>query len=279
MISLFLILVLVYVAQASQLFKGRPSIFRRSLSGKWKALEPVVLPGIGRSLYWGMLLPPLRGLLVSAEACNGNLDKRSIEQRLQEYESATQWTRPLADFLFFFLVVFVPVVFIVLPVSQTWRILLCELVLLQVSAAIVFYSAHSRLYPDRRDERFGHTLTVLLSPIAALRVDDVLLRTVLTEYHPVAVARVLLGEEEALHFVSRYLWIERHGQDTRDIDGLSLLESFVQREFGQKTFIAQRKSPDAISFCPICGAEYRSVVSQCSSCGTPVLIFDEPRGE
>ena len=78
------------------------------------------------------------------------------------------------------------------------------------AAAVLFHRAHRALYPQAGDERFTHTLTILLAPMATMRAHDTLSRPLLAAFHPLALAKVFLPTNDFHDFARHVLLDLRH---------------------------------------------------------------------
>ena len=150
--------------------------------------------------------------------------------------------------------------------------------------------AHRGLYPEATEERFRMAFMMVLSPAAAIRAVDPLQRPLLEEFHPVAVAAVLL-EAPAFAAFAAPAW--------RDLRSPRLPECPVEGEaarqnerwFREQVLEAFRttiksagldsdaweKAPESTDpshsqYCARCLSQFTQTASVCRECGGRALI-------
>jgi hypothetical protein len=167
---------------------------------------------------------------------------------------------------------------------STWPWLLGLLVAQMGMIAWLFRRAHRALFPDEKEARWTATLTIVLSPLVAIRANDIALRELFSLYHPLAVAQTLCSEKYFREMASRTLR-ELHfplpsavapgtpAHDAEDWNRAALLRS-VERFVADcgtppKELLGPpaRESPLCLSFCPRCCNQYRFADGTCPDCG------------
>src|SRR5262249_37546141 len=113
------------------------------------------------------------------------MSARSAARRLQMFSGRARWLRVLVNLQFAFLFLAAPLLFAWTGTGILWRALLF---LLGLSAliALEFWGAHRKLYPEAGSTRLKAVVTIVLSPVAAIRACDVLARDLLIGCHPLA---------------------------------------------------------------------------------------------
>jgi len=256
----------------------------------WKSdstLEPVRLGrllGSLRRLDAPALEPALRTAIATA------FDTKRIRARLAAAESAVRHVRTASTAL-------AALLFLVAPAAITrfgWLPPLFWLVpgMFALTGTIAWMAlrAHRDLYPDAGDERFRLALMLALSPAAAIRAVDPVQRPLLEEFHPLAVASVLLEGADFTEFAAP-TW--------RDLRFPRLPECPVEtvpaRETEQwfrnaviteagKTVRAVGQDPDAWErppaksdpshalYCPRCQSQFTKAATACRECGGRALL-------
>lgn len=166
--------------------------------------------------------------------------------------------------------------------AQCWWAVVPLLLLISVPTAITFRRAHTRLYPELREERGNHFLLVLLSPANAIRAGDLLSKPLLETFHPLAVARVLAPAESFSRLASASLRRLRHPRRTLAPElvewqqrELTLVESLLRREgVDVERLLAPpaASDPGISSCCPRCLAQFRVASGDCTDCGEVALM-------
>ena len=217
------------------------------------------------------------------EILRDSLDTSALKLRLAEFAKFSRPIRWLANGLFAYLFGVIPVAVWTLGLALSWPALLAALLALTVSIAILFRRAHRELYPGEADERFTHFLIVLLSPVSAIRVQDLLSRPLLVRFHPLAIAFAVCPREEFLQLAER-LW--RHlSFGTPPADACSeaelalrhsraalgrAVEAFLKECGVQASDLAKPPAPadeTCRAYCPNCLAQFTSETAICSDCG------------
>ncbi len=212
------------------------------------------------------------------------LDVRAIEARVAAFGPATADLRGACTWELVLVFVLTPVAGIVYGLVHVWLPLLASLVLAQAFIVWAFVRAHKALFADEHSGRRGQAILMSLSPPVAMRALDALSRDLLVEFHPLAVARVMLGEEEFRTFAARVLRDAHHplplGREGTDADVAAAAESWRRRSvaalerFVRKQGVPDelwsapptREGDDCVSWCPRCLQQFTVPPGACARC-------------
>lgn len=237
--------------------------------------------------------PPGRAAAI-AEFCRASLDLARIEARRKEFHARAKPLRLLANTLLVYVFIGIPAAVTSIGLKPSWLWLLLGLLSLTTTAAVLFGRAHRVLYPEAKDERFTHTLTILLAPTSAMRAVDALARPLLEEFHPLAPAKALLPADEFRQFARR-LWLDllnpAHPQTPGDDPVVRETEQHSRRTWREAVGeFLRRSGVDVIEFeqppapndetccayCPRCLAQFTAAAETCADCGGLALVAFEP---
>ncbi|MSU59315.1 MAG: hypothetical protein EXS35_14290 [Pedosphaera sp.] len=225
-----------------------------------------------------------------AELLRDTLDAKTVERRWQEALPPAKPVRLLSNVLFVYLVAFAPVLIWQFGLRATWLNLLLGLLALTATTAFFFRRAHFQLFPKAGDERFTHTLTILLAPVTATRAHDALLRPLFESFHPLAPAKVLLAEKDFREFARRVLLDLRHPalpvcpDEKPEVKATELHGRNALRAAAEKFLKQAGLEPDSLcrapapldescrAYCPRCEAQFTSADGQCADCGGLALV-------
>lgn len=235
-------------------------------------------------------LKPEQRAAAIADLCRASLDPATVERRIQDFTRCARTVRVLANAVVAYVFAVVPAVIWNIGFKLSWLWLLLGLLALTCSTALCFLRAHRGLYPEAEDERFTHTMTILLAPTSAMRAADALARPLLETFHPLAPARVLLSPAE-FHAFARRLWrdllnpalprtpgddpamtaIEQHSRRAwrETVAGLLQASGVKVDEF---TPPPPPNDPACRSYCPRCLAQFTSNEGTCADCGGLALV-------
>jgi len=220
-------------------------------------------------------------------------DTKAIEQRWKEHRRRTRVIQWLVNALFLYVFAAVPFLIHYAGLKRTWMGLLVGLLALTSSTAFLFRRAHKASHPDAKDERFTHFLTILLSPATAIRTHDILSRTLLEVFHPLAIARVFCPREAFQRFaatVVREIHFPPLPLAPAADAGAEAVERFSRAALQKSVevfLIRNGIHPDELlrpparadetcqSYCPRCGQQFTTASGKCSDCGGRELVkFD-----
>lgn len=218
----------------------------------------------------------------------GQFDTAEAVRRLEEGRRVTRGLRRAGSLLFFYLFGAVPTV----VWAWGWLPALWILVpLLTGQTAWIGWQArrgHIQLYPGATEERFRLTLTLALSPLAAIRAGDTLFRPLLEEFHPV-VAGAFWVEREELERLARRMWRDLRwprlpvcpvpeGKATEAFhrEGVRAALEDWARGLGMDPAAWERplppSDPSHTRQCPRCETQFTSQASRCAECGGRELV-------
>lgn len=203
------------------------------------------------------------------------MSARRVARRLRVFSGRSRWLRVLVNLQFAFLFLAVPMLFARAGTGILWRVILF---LLGLSAliALEFWTVHRRLYPGA-STRLKSAVTIVLSPVAAIRACDVLARDLLTGYHPVAAAGGLLPAGEFAEFAGEQLRLCRFGgqHDKWYQQTLAKLMSQAIKQTGTRPETLLRPAEryeGCVVYCPRCLAQYVKDAGRCADCGFAGLV-------
>lgn len=198
-----------------------------------------------------------------------------LDQRLENYAKSSAYLQSACFSLFFFVLLLAPVAVFFLGLYRTWFALLLYLILSCGAIVWLFVAAYRRTYPRRKRWPFQQMTTIAFSPFAAIRANDLLVAELAAEFHPVAVGRRLLPEQEFLSLAGEEL---RKAQFLhRDEFLLRFLNEFlVENGIDPESLLAAPRKEDnaSQSYCPACLTQYVVASGTCKDCNeTPLVHF------
>lgn len=234
--------------------------------------------------------PAIKQLLSEA------MDVKRIATQLEQLRSHTRSIRMLANTLFVHVFVVAPILIALIGIKSAWLGLVVVMLALTFSMATLFRRAHREFYPNAKDDRFTHTLTTALAPATSMRAHDILSRPLLESFHPLAVARVLLVEQQFRSFARNRLLDLRHpllpicpnlkpaavaAEKFFRGASLEITEAWLKQGGIEPDELCLPPKPldeACRAYCPRCEAQFTSAEHGCSDCGEIVLIeFATPK--
>ena len=201
---------------------------------------------------------------------------RGAARRVLVFTRRSRWLRILANLQLALLFFALPLSFIKFGPAVLWRVAVSLLV---ISAAISFefWMLHKRLFPRAGSARFKAGMTILLSPIAAIRASDALARDLLAAYHPVAVAAAILPSDDFRQFAGEQFRRNRFGDHPCKWyqENLGrLMEQTIRRKGIKPVELLRpaRRESGSVAYCPRCLAQYLKDRSACSDCGFEGMV-------
>ena len=251
----------------------------------WKAPTPAVAARMLAPLREIRQAKPSERQALIEQILRKSFDLVEIEQRWQQFAGLTAKLRLLANILFGYLFILAPTLIWLLGFRKTWLPLLVGLFLLTALISFRFQNAHKILFQTEEEERFTHSIILLLSPATAIRVLDVLSRPLLEAFHPLAASKVLCSERQFGVLSGNWLRAARH-VPTRETSGAHSLETETEqfwnmaRQRSLENFIEQiGLSPKqllrpptpadetCLAYCPRCLAQFTIPTGTCPDCG------------
>ena len=230
-------------------------------------------------------LPPHERGPAIERSLGETFDVEAIDRCVTEYQNRSAVSRLCGNVLFVYIFLLVPVIVANVGLAATWIPLLTLLVLGHVIALLVFVRTHKLLYGDATQQRRKQVLLMTLNPLAVIRAHDALSRDRLASFHPLAVARVLLGPTEfetaARGFVldTRFPLQPLHAGVTDVADDIDdtyhqmytrVLEQFLVEQEIDVALLTAPEPPDqedVRTYCPRCRCQFLVTDGVCESCG------------
>src|SRR5262249_11777404 len=152
-----------------------------------------------------------------------------------------------------------------------WRVILV-LVIISVAIALEFWTLVKSAYPDSNVSWLTSLVTVILSPVAAIRAEDTAARDLLSGYHPLAAAGAVLPEDEFRRCAAEQLRLCSFG-DYHDQQYQQALQKAMEQGVKQKQLnppdLLRPPEPESgcVVYCPRCLAQYTKARTECTDCG------------
>ncbi len=144
------------------------------------------------------------------EVFRASCDNAAIQSRWREFQKQVAPVRWFANFVFVYLFILAPLAIWNLGFKRCWLELLVGLLALTITTGVLFRRVHKQFYPQAEDDRFTHTLIVMLSPATTMRAHDILSRPLFEPFHPLAVALVFCSSDAFRQFARTVLLDIRH---------------------------------------------------------------------
>ena len=239
-------------------------VLRKTLGGSWR----VVSPGVGyRIVSWW---PPVTTTLILAPAqdrSSGQAARRSNRQ-----EESLRGVRRRAAVLQLLGLLSLLALVVVVPVAMRWwgglgflSSLFAVLVLSWLVTGLSFYFSNSLELTTRQRIMFA---LPRLNPFASPAAGEALLERALNGGDPLAVAKLLMEEEEFAAWVRPQAYDVAEGIDTDQ--GRELVRVVGRNEL--ITLISSRPVgiPANTPWCPRCGSEFAPTSTECPACEIPL---------
>ena len=196
------------------------------------------------------------------------------------------WLEMLCILLFVFCFIELPILlyFNLFPFFNIY-ILLAYIAILYVLVIVLSIFAERRIYQRRRRGSFA-LLSLLLSPVSAIKALSSFTRDIFAEFDYLAVAaellpqsgfKVLMGTELArisnLRDLAHNSDLEEYWQIKEECLHDLLAEVGVPLE--EILAAPQKRDVSAETYCPVCNAEYRPGFTRCGDCGVPLRAYND----
>lgn len=192
----------------------------------------------------------------------------TLKQRLELLAHCTLYLDSLCLSLLLFVFLLAPAAIYRFGLSRIWPTLLVTLLLFCSMTLVAFHRARRRLYPKSQNADLQSLFTIGLSPFAAIRAIDHLVGDVLEDFHPVAVAFVLLPEKEFLKFAEKEL--RRAKFIAHDPVSEKSIACFLSAQKFDPQLLLQPPTPEddrSRTYCPACLTQYVIEEGTCRDCG------------
>jgi hypothetical protein len=170
-----------------------------------------------------------------------------------------------------------------------WVLLFCVFLYLHTALIQSLWSAHKALCPGQEKARWKCLFLCLFSPWQSSRAMDLLGAELFSDFHPFAVGKVLLEDEERNRFFRRWLLeLKYPAVSSRDKKEANLLLTHSpEKELKSLTLWMVRiglnyqaslaspapTHPSQKSYCPRCDIQYTIERGVCHDCGRDLILF------
>jgi hypothetical protein len=198
-------------------------------------------------------------------------DTGKLASRLSEYRRYSGFLRTSTVLVFVFVFGIAPLEIRIVGLGRVWPFLAAYIAVMLALTSWGFLRAQKKMYPGQMESRWQHALTFALSPLSAIRANDVLLRDLLCAFHPLAVARVIMNEKEfqieAERELRQSIYLRRSAGAA---EGMQLaLEAFI-RDAGLNPDELLKaplpQSPNSCAYCPLCLSQFVINEGECPDC-------------
>jgi len=211
----------------------------------------------------------------------------------------TQAAKPLGSLLFLcnglfiYLFVFSPLVVLVLGLPRLLIPLAAGMLALALQIAYAYFKLHKKLYREAGEDRIGNVIKMAVCPPVAVRACDLITPDLLSDYHPLVVAHLLLTSDAYETFCQGTLRRLRYPLKTEteaEADDISIwqngaLLTLITEYIKHTTKIMDRTDvlpvpdqPENRAYCPRCLAQFTRSQGDCSDCpGIPLQPFAKMR--
>ncbi|HET6933916.1 MAG TPA: hypothetical protein VFI72_03700, partial [Candidatus Angelobacter sp.] len=188
----------------------------------------------------------------------------------------SRWLRFFVYVQFVTLFAVVPALFLRLGTRAIWLVV-SMLVCLSVCIALEFWHLHKRFYPESREARWQQALTIVLSPLSAIRAMDTVGRDLLAGFHPVTAAAVICEAPEFEAFAGEQLRQRNFGPAAKEwwtqAEQRALRSVVAKRGLkAEQLLTAPARQEGCDVYCPRCLAQYLAAREACSDCGYEGLV-------
>ncbi len=218
------------------------------------------------------------------------MDTKGIATLVESLRMRTKHVRLLANILFVHVFVVAPVLITLVGIQATWLGLVIVMFALTLSIATLFHRAHREFYPKATDDRFTYTLTTALAVATSLRAHDIVSRPLLENFHPLAVAKVLL-DETAFRSFARIIHLDLrhpalpvcpnsqpHAAATENFfrnASLEITEAWLKENGVEPDELCRAPKPldeTCRAYCPRCEEQFTTAEQPCADCGGIELV-------
>lgn len=191
-----------------------------------------------------------------------------------------------ASSLVFFLLLFftVPVLVSIYGLEPVIIPTALMMVTFAVYISVLFFLVHRSLYPELREERFGHLAKMIFCPPGAIRAADVVAANLVASYDPVVVAS-LFHSPDTDEFIGSYArdlkfpinddLTEPHSAKIAQWYRTQLLDrvlEHLQKTGHRGVFLGPKIGEEIGSYCPRCLGRFQVNSGECVDCPGVSLI-------
>lgn len=212
-------------------------------------------------------------------------DIEAVARRRAECEEAVSMLRPTSLVLATLLFLIAPSITSVWGILRVWPLLLSMVFGNSLLVAFLFWKAHQRIYPSFVASRITTSVTLFLSPPAAIRAEDLISKDAFCAWHPLAIASTLCNRATASKLAEQVLretlFTGRLGAVPATCDHwhsvtLCHLDRAISRLGLKKSKLLRapvRQSARCTHYCPRCLSQYTGNFELCSDCFVGLSSF------
>lgn len=219
------------------------------------------------------------------------LSDRRVHRRVQWFLRTSKGLRILTSLLFALLFGAVPAVYFSGLFPRLWVGLLALYLLLVSSILVRFTRLHRRIWPERVRDRRIKSVLISLAPSYSMRTASLLSQDLVSDSHPLALARALLPRAEFVAEAQRVFRkavyfppSQARGGDRNPQEVLDFFRSRVLSEIEcrleawslstEEVLATPEARLSAQAYCPRCTTQYDVVEATCEDChGIEVVPF------
>jgi hypothetical protein len=209
---------------------------------------------------------------------------RKESERLRNATSLLAWASNLYVLLLF---VGLPILIQLEHAERALFMALPVMLSIHLMTLIVLVVAHRKLFPGRRGELLEQLVSCAIYPPGLLCALKNIQRQILDRFHPATVAAMHLPKEALERFLRSELGrvelaMSRDRGNSESV-GLAALERDALIELvnacgeSHEALLAPRAGEDplALTYCPVCLADYRVAEGTCGDCGVALVRYGE----
>jgi hypothetical protein len=218
-------------------------------------------------------------------AVSSAMDTEEISKSVKDYLSRTAPLRFMGNLLFLYIFFLAPPALLLSTLGRSWLTFAMGLLTALAMTLVEYYKVHKSLYPQDLKDRWSHLAMMVLSPPIAIRARDLLSRSLLDAFHPLAAAHVLLPKEAFFDFARRVTLDLRFpiapACPTEEIGPQETERWFRNRMWAAAEKLLRQadvspedllKPPvltgeDSRSYCPRCRCQFSVTAGACTDCG------------
>lgn len=217
-----------------------------------------------------------------------SFNNRFLVKKLFIINKVRDEIRPYCIFLWFFLLIYVPIMIHYFGIVNVWLILVVFTYGITITITIKYRILHKKLYKENRYERLVTAIRMLLCPPSAIRACDCLTKTYLEIFNPVNIASIVLKKAEFNVFAKNYLkdfYYPIHNYAENEIEfqvfltdklfSKKCIEEFLINhgaEASQFLPTVGISENGAINYCPRCHCQFNVLHKNCPDCSGVKLV-------
>jgi hypothetical protein len=225
-------------------------------------------------------------------------DARAATRLWREADESIGLIRWTCSIFFVFMFVGIPVLVMFFGLEQLIIPLAVGILALAVQIAVLFFSAHRKLFQTESNERFESLVKMIVCPPVSLRAADVLTRNLLAEYSPIVVANVLAGPAGGRNQFAREFVLDLQHPLKHEITDEQAAETIswmnaaqlkaclehIQRDCkltAESLLQAAEREGESAAYCPRCGVQFvTGAGDECPDCpGVGLVAFADNEKE